>query len=430
MSQVSNQIQKKTKPFHYAVGMFGTSIPINMFKTYALFFYVDHLAAIDIKQFGLILAIYTVLDALDNPVYGYLSDRTRTKWGRRKPWLLLGAPALALAFIAFFSPPNIQEPGIFIYALLLYCLTGTLDSLINANYGALFPELFAKEAERSKTNALRQVFQLIAMVLSIALTPVITDKLGYQRTAFVYALLAVVVISFMAFNVHEPQSSQELEKPQFMTAIKHIIRNPKFWIYGLSNAAFFAAFAVLQQSVSFYTKYVIKGESIMTTIMLGTVILIAMISIPLWMLILRRRELLTVWRISLITVAIALIPLYLFSSLVASITSLVILGFGYGGTLVTSDLVGARILDDDFKRHGLKREGIFTSLLGVLNKTSGLMASFAFFFVNALYQYVDGENPGPYPDQAARFLISVFPFIVMLISILFSFILHVQKGEE
>ena len=112
---------RKTSPFRYAVGMFGTSIPINMFKTYAAAFY---------------------------PVYCFLSDRTRTRWGRRRPWLVIGAPLLALCFIAFFNiPAFLSGSGIFSYMLLMYILTGTLDSLINANYGALFPELFRSDAE-------------------------------------------------------------------------------------------------------------------------------------------------------------------------------------------------------------------------------------------------------------------------------------------
>ena len=75
---------KKTSPLRYAFGMFGTSIPINMFKAYAIAFYVDKLSAITLEQFSLITLIYTFIDAIDNPVYGILSDRTRSKFGRRR----------------------------------------------------------------------------------------------------------------------------------------------------------------------------------------------------------------------------------------------------------------------------------------------------------------------------------------------------------
>jgi GPH family glycoside/pentoside/hexuronide:cation symporter len=180
-------LQKKTSPLRYAFGMFGTSIPINMFKAYAIAFYVDKLSSITLEQFSLITLIYTFIDAIDNPVYGILSDRTRSKFGRRRTWLCIGTPLLVLAFIAFYNPPAFLGGSAFLYILLTYIMTGTLDSLINANYGALFPELFPDEKVRAKTNAIRQVFQLIAMVISLALTGMVVEWLGYGLTSIVYA---------------------------------------------------------------------------------------------------------------------------------------------------------------------------------------------------------------------------------------------------
>ena len=70
------------------------------------------------------------------------------KWGRRRPWLVIGTPLLVLGFIAFYSPPDfLAGNSLFAYAMLFYILTGTLDSVINANYGALFPELFRTDRQ-------------------------------------------------------------------------------------------------------------------------------------------------------------------------------------------------------------------------------------------------------------------------------------------
>ena len=84
---------ERFKSFNYAIGMFGTSIPINMLKTYAAIFYVDQLG-LKTTQWAMILFIYTFIDALDNPVYGFLSDRTRSKWGRRRPAAGVGVDCL------------------------------------------------------------------------------------------------------------------------------------------------------------------------------------------------------------------------------------------------------------------------------------------------------------------------------------------------
>lgn len=431
MERKSSLIRRATKPINYAVGMFGTSIPINMFKTYAFIFYVDHLSAITSEQFAVILAIYSVVDALDNPVYGFLSDSTRSPWGRRRPWLVIGAPLLALNFVMFFNvPASLGEGSVFWYALVMYILTGTLDSLINANYGALFPELFTTQEERSKTNGLRQIFQLLAMIISIALTPLITDAIGYRNTSIIFSILAVVVILYMAFTCYETPEAQNLPRPKLFKTIWHIVKNPKFWLYGLTNAAFAAAFTVLQQSVSFYTKYVLQAEGMASTIMLASVILCAIIGVPVWMQIMKRLGLMKSWRWSLLMITVSLIPLYFTTTLAGSTITLVALGLGYGGTLLTMDIVGARIMDEDIARHGVKREGTFSSLSGVLNKTSGLFTAVGFLLVSRLYGYQSGDVPGSQPASAARFLICLFPLAIMIICCLLSVTLRFDEKSE
>ena len=302
MEENAARTMKPTKPFRYAVGMFGTSIPVNMFQTYAAFFYVDHLGLLTTPQFSRILFLYTFLDAIDNPVYGFLSDRTRSKWGRRRPWLLIGAPLLVLCFIMFFNPPAALQPGsAFSYILLMYMLTGTLDSLINANYGALFPELFPSEKMRAKTNAIRQVFQLLAMIISIALTPIITEKIGFASTAFIYGALAVAVIWFMTLGCHENPAAMESTKPPLFRTILDVISNPKFWIYGVTNAAFFAGLGLVQSGVPFYVKYHLNEGGVGATVLLGTVIISAILFIPLWVKIISRIRLMpalrSAWRV-------------------------------------------------------------------------------------------------------------------------------------
>ena len=113
---------KRTSPFRYGFGMLGTSIPINMLKSYAAAYYVLKLGLITTDQMAKILFIYTFVDAIDNPVYGFLSDRTHTKWGKRRPWLVIGTPLMILCFVMFYNmPARVQSNSgqAYLYILLM-----------------------------------------------------------------------------------------------------------------------------------------------------------------------------------------------------------------------------------------------------------------------------------------------------------------------
>ncbi|MFO7636694.1 MAG: MFS transporter [Clostridia bacterium] len=429
MEHSSDIPQKRTNPLRYAIGMFGTSIPINMFKTYAAVFYVITLG-LNTKSFALVLFIYTFVDAIDNPVYGILSDRTRTRWGRRRPWLVIGTPLLILFFVLFFSPPAFaSEQAMFVYVLLMYILTGTLDSLINANYGALFPELFRDDVTRAKTNGMRQAFQLMAMIISIALTPIVTGKLGYTNTAIVYGLLALAVILYTTFGCHENKNYINTEKPALWSSLKALFVNPKFWIFGLTNAFYSAALALVMQAVPFFVLYALKLDNSNSAFLLGTVIMVAIVSMIFWVWMVKRVTLIPAWRTALIVLSIGFVPLYFMTSLLGAILICSIIGFGVAGVIATMDLIAAKIMDEDARKYGIQREGIYISAMGFMNRLSGLFISLGYLLVNLVYGFESGDNPGLNPDGASRFLMIVFPFMAMVVSCVFSWFMHFRNGK-
>ena len=423
-------LQKKTSPLRYAFGMFGTSIPINMFKAYAIAFYVDKLSSITLEQFSLITLIYTFIDAIDNPVYGILSDRTRSKFGRRRTWLCIGTPLLVLAFIAFYNPPAFLGGSAFLYILLTYIMTGTLDSLINANYGALFPELFPDEKVRAKTNAIRQVFQLIAMVISLALTGMVVERLGYGLTSIVYALLAGVVIIFTALGCHEAPIPEDEEKPELIPALTDLLTNSKFWLFGLTNAFYSACMSLVIATVTLFVKHSLGLGGGSTTILQASVILCAAISIGVWAQFVKKVGLIKLWRIGLFCLMLSFVPLYFAQGLIMAVICCIILGIAYGGVLTTMDLVGTRVLDDDYRRHGVKREGIVNSIMGFMNRLNGLFVSLATFLASRVYGYVDGNNPGANPGGAGRFMMCLFPLLCMVVAVAISRFVKFPELDE
>ena len=420
---------QKTRPFRYAIGMFGTSIPINMFKTYAAIYYVDRLG-LNTEQFSLVLFIYTFIDAIDNPVYGYFSDRTRSKWGRRRPWLVIGAPLLALSLVAFFNPPSLTGNSLFAYFLLTYILTGTLDSLVNANYGALFPDLFKSEAERANTNSMRQAFQLVAMIISIALTPMVTDALGYPLTALVYGVLGATVIIYSTLGCHENPENLKTEKPQLWDSLKTLFKNKKFWIAGFANAFYSATMSLVLAAIPFYVKYTLQIPDGQATILFATVLIIAIVAVAGWAQVIKKLTVLPVWRLALMILAVGFIPIYFANSLVTAILASTVLGLGFAGVISTMDLVQAKIIDEDSNKHGLKREAIFTSASGFMNRLNGLFTSAAFLLVNRIYGFESGDVPGNNPGGAALFLLAIFPFVMVIIAFVISNFLKFPESQQ
>ncbi|HPH98457.1 MAG TPA: MFS transporter [Anaerolineaceae bacterium] len=419
----------KLKSFNYAVGMFGTSIPINMLKTYAAFYYVDSLG-LTMLQMSLILTVYAFVDALDNPIYGFLSDRTRSRWGRRRPWLTIGTPLLVLGLIAFFSTPAfLAGDSLLAYAMLFYIFTGTLDSVINANYGALFPELFRTDASRASTNALRQAFQLVAMIISIALTPVVTDAIGFQLTAIIYGILGGVVILYMTFTSQETHVHDEETKPELWDSIKSLLVNPKFWVAGFANAFYSAAMSLVLVALPFFVKYKLQIPNSQSTILFASVLIIAIVGVAIWAWLVKKFGMMPVWRAALAFLAVAFVPLYFANSLPTAIVGCVLVGLGFAGAITTMDLVGAKIMDEDTQKHNVRREGIISSAMGFMNRLNGLITGQAFALVFRIYGFESGDKPGPAPDQAASFLMAISPFVLMLISFTFSFFISFKNRQ-
>ena len=421
---------KKTHPINYAIGMFGTSIPINMLKTFAFTFYVLQ-RGVTTSQWALMLLIYTFIDAIDNPVYGFLSDRTRSRWGRRRPWLTIGTPLLILFFIAFYNlPAFLSGNSVFAYAMLFYILTGTLDSVINANYAALFPELFPTDVVRAKTNAMRQAFQLVAMIISIALTPMVTEALGYGLTSILYGILGGAVILYMTFTCHEKDPEPEEAKPGLWKALKDLLTNKKFWIAGLANAFYSAAMSLVLATVAFYVEYALKLSSGQSTFLLAAVLVIAIACVAVWAVLVKKFKLIPTWRASLLVLAVAFVPLYFANSLITAIICCAFVGFGFAGVITTMDLIGAKVMDEDTQKHHLRREGIIANALGFMNRLNGLFTSAAYLLVSKIYLFESGDKPGPHPDAAARFLMTIVPPVLMLISFGFSWFIDFKPTDH
>jgi GPH family glycoside/pentoside/hexuronide:cation symporter len=137
-----------------------------------------------------------------------------------------------------------------------------------------------------------------------------------------------------------------------------------------------------------------------------------------------------VWRAALAFLGLTFIPLYFATNLVTGIIFSAFVGLGFAGVITTMDLIAARIMDEDTEKYGLRREGIISNALGFMNRLNGLFTAAAYLLVSRIYLFQSGDNPGPHPDAAARFLMTIVPPVLMVISFAFSWFINFNRPDE
>ncbi|MFC7581741.1 MFS transporter [Schaalia naturae] len=428
----------RTSPLRYAVGMFGTSIPINVIKGSMVYFYVSILG-MDAAAYAAVYSVYGIIDAIDNPLFGYLSDRTRSRWGRRRPYLIVGALLLMVAMIALFWVPSAvtaRTATLLVGWFAVFAiLSEASDSLINANYGALLPELFPAERRRALANSLRQGFQLVAMVLSLGLTPVLARSVlgceaadpacldpavGYRSLALIYGVLGAAVIIFMAVGIHEDPDAAAGDRPRFWRSIREILATRYFWTIGVVSALYLAAMAMIMGGLQFYVDHSLGGGALEATILQITVIVASVGFLALWTLVVRRKGAMWTWRVAVPVAAVSFLPLSLARTLAEAVLAGLCVGIGYSGLLATNDLMQARVLDEDARLHGVRREGIFLSAFGVLGRLNAIPTSIALASLGWFFGYHSGDDPGTQAGTAWRVYMSLYPFVLLALATLVS----------
>ena len=82
------------------------------------------------------------------------------------------------------------------------------------------------------------------------------------------------------------------------------------------------------------------------------------------------------------------------------------------------DIIGAKVMDEDYHKYGIRRQGIYSSAMGFMNRLSGLFTSLGFLLASRIYGFISGEEPGMRADEAARFLLTIFPFMLMILGVI------------
>lgn len=410
-------LPRKPSPVFYGLGTLGISIGVETFGAFAYFYYVDYLG-LTFSLAALVRTIYAVWDAVNDPFFSYLSDNTRTRWGRRRPWLLTSVPLFALSFVMIFTGPVRQgeQSLLFWYLLGITLLYETFITIVVVNYNALFPELFRTIPERIRAGAFNRAGLIVGLTIGLAVTPIVFRQLGFQKMALVYAALAGGLL-FIATIRHR-------EDPRYQTPVivgpwvtfREIARGRAFWLYALTLTIFAFAVNLFPFAIPFYSKYSLGADQGATALLFAASLVAALGSVPLWVKLFHRWGTAAVFIRSLVVIIIGSLCLGLVPDLATAIIAVGVFGVGWGGCQVCFDVIRADLVDRHFNLTGQRSEAAYYSLLGIGIHLSGVLQGVAMFIIGILFGYVSGDHPGPQPGIAFRFLISVFPAISLLLA--------------
>lgn len=407
----------------YALGAFALIVPGQAFQAFYNFYYVDKLG-LSIALFTLGRTIFTIWDAVNDPLVGILSDRTRTRFGRRKPWLIGMLLPFFICFLMVFAVPlgvRGSQLSLFWWFLVATILYEAFSSIGWVNYNALLPELYQTPRSRSGASAFSQALLICGVGIAAIAGPILYGKAGFAAMAAVFGGIFLVTMVLFVFSFKENALNTAPPPMKVGQSIWATLKNREFWTFYIPNALATAVETTLSAQVAFYAKYSLNLAEEQVALMMAAIFISIIPFVPVWSTAIRRFGALKSWRMAFLVFAVAVIPLYFAGNLVQGMLAGVVAGFGLAGWRVVPPVLAAEIIDRDALRCGQRREGIYGAAGGFLQRISNLILTAGFWLVSLIYGYRSGAQPGNNPGGAFRFMMSVLPLLLLLAAFALSF---------
>ncbi|MCK5315348.1 MAG: MFS transporter [Anaerolineales bacterium] len=408
-------------PIAYGLGSFGLESAYKVFIGFYIFFYVDMLG-LAVALAAIINIVFAIWDALNDPLVGYLSDNTRTRWGRRRPWLLTGLPFYVAFLVLTYAVPQAFRKGVslFWYALVIILLFETAYTVMSVNYDALFPELFQGFRERTRASAYYQGFSMVGELIGFALTPIVYALYGFGPMAVFFAVIAGITLFIGIVRSTEDPRAQEAPPLDLKDAFGDVLQDRPFWLFAIALTFLTFTTGLYTLATPFWVKYTLNASPQATSLIFATVFLVAILAVSLWSRLIRSWGVKRAWMWAIGVMALSAIVLGLTTNLILGVIGAAVAGAGLAGIKVCREMIMANLVTQSLARTGHRREGIYYSLLRFFGKLSKILEALALILLAVLFGYISGEDPGPNPDTAFRFLISVLPFVFLVFAWLLS----------
>lgn len=273
--------------FAYALGDFGINLYFMSTLSFLLFFYTEVFGLSAGVAAGVFL-VARLVDAVTDPLMGYIADRTSSRSGRFRPYILYGAIPLALIAVATFTVPDLNMTGKIIWAYLTYTLFGVLYTVVTIPYASLTAAITNDSQERSTISTLRMAGAFSGgWIVSVAMLWFVDyfggGQAGFQLTMIVFSVIATAMLWITFFGTREiVPVNVEAESPQVREIAQALVKNPPLWIVIVLFVLGMLAFTFRATATPYYFTYNMERPDLIGLffgVTLG-VMIIGLIAIP------------------------------------------------------------------------------------------------------------------------------------------------------
>jgi GPH family glycoside/pentoside/hexuronide:cation symporter len=410
--------------FFYGIGDIGNAVINSAVQFFLMKFYTDG-ALIAPALAGNALLIGKFWDAVNDPLFGWIADRTNAKIGRRRVFMFFGAIPLGISIsLLWFVPQGISRTMTFLWIALTFILFDTLWTLTNVPYYALTSELTDDYDERSALTTFRMVMAVPAYLVGVALTPIIVGFFALERTGWgyigiIYGALCALVLLISAAGLRERKKVMDT-KAQFNVweSFKATFRNKPFIRLCIAYLVVNLSFALIKTLMAYFLEYhlLMKDE---VPLVMGLMLICVTISLPFWRKFSEKLDKGPAYAIGMAIGALAVGGTFFLPHQKTGLIYLlaVLAGVGFGAQWIFPWAMVADVVDYDRVKTGEFRSGMYFGVWGLATKISEALAIAGVGWVLTGFGYV------PNAAQTARSLLGIrlffgpVPGLVILISL-------------
>ncbi|MGB4658902.1 MAG: MFS transporter [Mobilitalea sp.] len=391
---------------------------------------------LDTALVSMVWLLFGIWNAVNDPLFGFISDKTKSKIGRRLPYIRYGAPIYALVFILCWTkwPIAGNQWGMFFQMLISLFFFDTLyTSIATALYVMPF-EIAVSNKARGSIFIWKMVFSLFSLAFPLILMPMIKlepgdDPHNFQLIMTLIGILAGIIIFFSTFFYKEKGYIKEDKQPPFFKALIICFKNKHFIIFEVIS------FTVIyiQNSLSLGVNYYFSEFHISMVPCYVALVIGAVVGITLWI----RKQVL--WGVSkciqimCLVFSLGCFAMSLFGgTLVIAVIGFFTIGFGFAGGMYLIPLMNGDVIDYDESKTSLRREGMYAGVNSLITKPAMSIATAIFLTIITAFGYDSTITAGGQSAQAGKGILigwMLVPAILLFICFL-AMNLYSLKGKK